>query len=64
MTQKEIIQKELEDVPDDLLGELADFVTFLKMKAAHQANDTAAASERSLAKDWLRGEEDEAWQDL
>ena len=41
-----------------------DFVHFLKAKAGREKLDTAVMSESSLAKDWLKQEEDEAWQSL
>jgi len=41
-----------------------DFVHFLKAKITKERLDTAIASESSLKKDWLRPEEDEAWQNL
>ncbi len=44
--------------------ELLDFTLFLKVKALQKKVETAIASETSLMKDWLRHEEDEAWQDL
>lgn len=37
---------------------------FLKTKALKEKLETAIASESSLKKDWLREEEDKAWQDL
>lgn len=64
MTEKELIIKQVETIPDALLGELADFVRFLKMKAAEGELDTAVLSESSLKKDWMRPEEDEAWKNL
>lgn len=64
MTQKELIIKRVEEVPNALLGELADFLRFLKMKAAEEKSSSALMSESSLKKDWLRPEEDEAWKDL
>jgi hypothetical protein len=36
----------------------------VKAKLKKGATDTLIASESSLKKDWLRPEEDEAWQDL
>ncbi len=64
MTQKQLFIKEVEDMPDALLAELADFLHFLKMKAAEEKFGTAILSESSLKKDWGRPEEDEAWKNL
>ncbi|KAF5414544.1 MAG: hypothetical protein C5S48_08190 [Candidatus Methanogaster sp.] len=43
---------------------LLDFTLFLEVKALQEGVETAIASETSLMKDWLRPEEDEAWQAL
>jgi hypothetical protein len=64
MTKKEILLNEIEQVPEPLLDEVLDFVHFLKIKIIREQMDTAIASESSLKKDWLRPEEDEAWQSL
>ncbi|HEY3244736.1 MAG TPA: DUF2281 domain-containing protein [Phycisphaerae bacterium] len=58
------IMRELELLPEVFLDEVFDFVQFLKTRAAHQRLETALASEPVLAKDWLRPEEDAAWEDL
>jgi hypothetical protein len=64
MGKKELLIKEIEQVPEPLLDEVLDFVHFLKAKISRERLDTAIASESSLKKDWLRSEEDEAWQSL
>jgi hypothetical protein len=64
MTAKETILRAVEDLPDEFLGELASYADLLRHRNAVLASPTALASERTLAKDWLRPEEDEAWQDL
>jgi hypothetical protein len=64
MGKKELLIKEIEEVPEPLLDEVLDFVHFLKAKITKERLDTAIASESSLKKDWLRPEEDEAWQSL
>jgi len=40
------------------------FIQFLKTKIIKEKLDISIASESSLKKDWLRPEEDEAWQSL
>ena len=55
---------EIEEVPETLLSEVLDFVHFLKAKAVRDKLDVAIMSETSLSKDWLKPEEDEAWQNL
>jgi hypothetical protein len=64
MTKRESLLRELDRVPDSVLDEVADFIRFLRVRVARDSMATAVASESSLRKDWLRPEEDEAWQDL
>lgn len=64
MSTKELLINEIEEVPEPFLAEVLDFVCFLKAKIAREKLATAIASESSLSKDWLKPEEDEAWQDL
>lgn len=64
MGKKELLISEIEQVPESFLDELLDFIHFLKTKVIKEKLNTAIASESSLKKDWLRPEEDEAWQSL
>jgi hypothetical protein len=64
MQSKEQLLHEIEVIPDFLIEEVLDFVQFLKSKHLQNKLDLSAMSESALAKDWLRPEEDEAWQDL
>ena len=64
MSTKELLINEIEDVPEPLLSEVLDFVHFLKAKTIREKLDIAIMSESSLEKDWLKPEEDEAWQNL
>ena len=64
MTSKQTILEDLQGIPDSLLEEVRDFVRFLKERARKEQCETALLSEPSLERDWLRPEEDEAWQDL
>ena len=64
MTSKQTILEDLQGIPDSLLEEVRDFIRFLKERARKERCETAMLSEPSLARDWLRPEEDEAWQDL
>jgi len=61
MEAEEQIIKELHQVPRQRYREILAFIRSLRNRPA---NETAYASESSLAKDWLRSEEDEAWADL
>ncbi|WXG39299.1 MAG: DUF2281 domain-containing protein [Candidatus Freyarchaeum deiterrae] len=64
MDSKEMIKREIEQMPDALLEEILDFIRFLRNKKAHEKFEAAILSESSLKKDWLLPEEDEAWQNL
>jgi hypothetical protein len=45
-------------------NEVLDFIKFLKTKVIKERMNIAIASESSLKKDWLKPEEEEAWQNL
>ncbi|OIN96061.1 DUF2281 domain-containing protein [Candidatus Desantisbacteria bacterium CG1_02_38_46] len=64
MSKKEMFLSEIEQVPESVLDEVLDFVHFLKTRIIKERFDIAIASESSLKKDWLKPEEDEAWQNL
>jgi hypothetical protein len=64
MSNKEKIIKEIEQIPDILLDEALDFIRYLKSKSLQEHLETAIASESSLQKDWLKPEEEAAWQNL
>jgi len=64
MNKKKLIAKEIEQVPEALLEEVLDFVRFLKSKCVQEKLETSLLSESSLKKDWLRPEEDDAWENL
>lgn len=64
MSTRELLINEIEEVPEPLLSEVLDFVHFLKAKVLCEKLDITIMSESSLSKDWLKPEEDEAWQNL
>ncbi len=64
MKIKEQILKEMEKIPEEYLIEILDFIKFLETKTKNEKIKTAILSESSLKKDWLKPEEDEAWQNL
>ncbi len=64
MSKKDLLINEIEQVPETLLDEVLDFVHFLKEKILKERLGVTILSESSLKKDWLRPEEDEAWQSL
>lgn len=64
MNKKEIVLQEIEQVPDILLDEVLDFIRYLKTKTMPERIEPMITSESSLKKDWLKPEEDIAWQNL
>ncbi len=64
MNKKELIMTEIQQVPEPLLEKVLDFVRLLRAKHTQEKLEISLLSESSLAKDWLRPEEDDAWQDL
>lgn len=64
MNAKELIIQEIENIPEFLLDEVLDFLQFVKAKYQQEKLETSLLSESSLQKDWLKPEEDAAWQDL
>ena len=66
LTSKQMLIKEIETLPPQIVEEVYDFVSFLKIKKS-QDNDLADihfASENVLARDWQLPEEDAAWASL
>jgi len=64
MTIKDKLIEELRTLPDSLVAELLEHARALRQGNGKGARETALAAEPSLARDWLRPEEDEAWNDL
>ena len=64
MTTKQMILKEIGKVPEPMLEEVLDFIKFIENRSRRKISETAVLSEASLAKDWLKPEEDEAWKNL
>ena len=64
MNKRELIAREIEQVPEPLLEEVLDFVRVLKTKRNQEKLEISLLSESSLKKDWFKPEEDEAWRDL
>ena len=64
MSKKELLISEIEQVPKFFLDEVLDFVHFLKTKIIREKLEITIASETTLKKDWLKPEEDQAWQSL
>lgn len=64
MELRELILKEMENVPESYLEEILNFIQFLGTKTSKQKMEVTIVSESSLKKDWLTSKEDEAWKDL
>lgn len=64
MDKIELIINEIKDVPESYIEELLDYIHFLKTKIHKEILCVTILSESSLKKDWLKPEEDEAWQNL
>ena len=64
MTTRDVLLKEIQQVPEPLLQEVLDFIRFVQVRVVGGRFETAIASEPSLSMDWLKPEEDAAWQDL
>jgi len=67
MSTREILSKEINTAPENLLKEVYDFLLFLKAKrvnAGESKIQTHFASEKVLSRDWDTPEEDEAWKNL
>ena len=60
----EQIFQETENTPDRILIEVLDYLQYLKVKHQQGMMETALLSEAILAEDWLKPEEEAAWQDL
>ncbi|MGC4053430.1 MAG: hypothetical protein QM757_29365 [Paludibaculum sp.] len=63
MSTREVIARELEQLPEQDLNKLLAFLRSLKDAHAENTVPTLAA-ESALAKDWLTPEEDSAWANL
>ena len=64
MSKKDTIISELNNLPENLIEEILDYISFLKSKSLKEKTELTLMSESSLRKDWLKPEEDKAWQDL
>jgi hypothetical protein len=69
MNKIDYIINEIKSLPSVLLEEVADYIGYIKQKYMINkngmvVNEITLVSEKSLAKDWLKPEEDEAWQNL
>jgi len=61
VTDRALLMKEIENLPSTCVGEVVDFVTWIKQRRLSQIPETMLMSEAVLSKDWDTPEEDEAW---
>jgi hypothetical protein len=64
MTNRAVLLQEIETLPAACVGEVVDFVSWIKQRKVLQMPETMLLSEASLSKDWDTSEEDEAWAGL
>jgi hypothetical protein len=64
MSTRELIERELDVLPESLQREVYDFARFLRLKSDNEAFNGLLASESVLARDWNTPEEDAAWANL
>ena len=64
MSTKELIDQEVERLPEPLQREVYDFARFLRQKSEEEPFDGLLLSESALRKEWDTPEEDEAWASL
>jgi hypothetical protein len=64
MSTIELIQQELEGLPESLQREVYDFARFLKSRSDGESFNGLLASEAVLGRDWNTPEEDAAWANL
>ena len=66
MIDRQVLIREIETLPSQIIEEVYDYVSFLKTKKTQnqKVDDITLASESALAADWLLPEEDIAWASL
>ena len=64
MSTRELIEKEVTSLPEQLQREVYDFARFLRLKREDESFNGLLLSESALAKEWNTPEEDAAWASL
>ncbi len=64
MSTRELIERELDVLPEALQREVYDFARFLRLKSDSEAFNGFLVSESVLARDWDTPDEDAAWANL
>ena len=64
MSTRELIEKEIAELPEPLQQEVYDFAVRLRKRGREESFNGAKLSEPVLARDWNSPEEDAAWANL
>jgi hypothetical protein len=64
VSTRELIEKEVANLPESLQREVYDFARFLRFKREDESFNGLLLSETALARDWSTPEEDAAWASL
>jgi len=64
MCTKELLVEQIDKLPESLLEKVLEYIRSLQTNLVKEKIETLAISESALKKDWLKPEEDEAWQNL
>ena len=62
--QKKVLYSLIDELPEELSDRIIEYILYIKYIAEHKNNETVILSEKSLAKEWLTKEEDDAWENL
>ncbi|MDZ7718981.1 MAG: hypothetical protein U5K72_09210 [Balneolaceae bacterium] len=64
MSNRNLLIKEIKELPDDKLHEVIDFVQFLKSESGKETWEIMKISEFSLAKEWNNPIDNKVWSNL
>jgi hypothetical protein len=64
MCTKELLVEQIDKLPESLLEKVLEYIRLLQTNLVKEKIETLTISESALKKDWLKPEEDEAWQNL
>lgn len=64
MSTRELINEEIDRLPEPLQREVYDFARFLRLKSEDESFNGLLLSESALRREWETPEEDEAWASL
>jgi hypothetical protein len=64
VSDRDFLLHEIDTLPVECLGEIVDFITYVKQKQIKKISETMILSEASLSREWNTLEEDEAWRNL